>query len=264
MIDSMDRLVAAMTGPRHKTLWFTKLTTTAVAARAVDMWKVGGSGFGLTPQNAGEYLDHTNLGALMTLPQPDAGEKLYLSKFEIFTSQGLTAYLMDRIWHGGSLLNPATSTEQAVNSPPLPPRAADGAGVEVWLTAWSAVNNAMNDITLNYTNQDGVAKSAVTPGAGYAMPINVTQRLQLAPGDTGVQSVQSVQWPGNAGTGSMGIVLAKRIADAFTTTSTVSVLRDVAQLGMPEIAPDACLSMIGFASTTTTGDVVGHIAVTAG
>lgn len=265
VISNMDDLVAAMTGPRHRNKVLRRVGFTGiVAAHTIDFWRASGLTSGPVPAASGETLDHTSQGSLMLLPSPGTDELLYLTKFEAYCTAACPIYLVDRIWHNSGLSIVSTAV-QTVNTPPLPARAGDGTGLSVYLTVWTgATSSTAADVTLNYTDPQGNPKTSVTPALGLQNS-NRMQRLQLAPGDHGVRSVQSIQLTAVTGAaGSLGIVLAKRLAEAHVPNANYLTLRDIAQVGLPVVPNDACLSMLLLSTGTSTGDVLGSISVTAG
>lgn len=264
----MDKLVAAMTGARHARGYFRRGTQTTLAGIFYDHWLTGGfPGGGAAGVPAGGLsCDNTTPGALLRgLPVPQSGESLYLTQFQIWCANSGFFFLVDRIWHNNNLSALSTAV-QAVNSPALPARVAGGAGVQPWITTWAAPTTpAATGVTMQYVNQDGVAKSAYTPPL-WSPILGRIGRLTLADGDSGVRSVTSIQFDtASNAAGNVGVVLVKRIADAGIYLATnASIVRDVAQVGMPLIDPTSCLSLIQWCYTSATGDLFGTLGATSG
>jgi hypothetical protein len=82
----------------------------------------------------------------------------------------------------------------------------------------------------------------------------------LQAGDTGVRTVSQVQLSAATGTaGDFGLVLLRRLAEVPITAVNVLADRDAFALGMPEIFPDACLTLQVLCTTTSTGNIMAAV-----
>jgi hypothetical protein len=192
----------------------------------------------------------------------DVGKKLHFIGANIEkdfndTAQSLfyrSYILIDRLSHqGGILLN--TSSPQTVNLPTAAlTRYTDGAGVMAGYiqNELLTIGTAVGTISITYTNQDGVG-SRVSPGGIYkgdSRAPSVFGTIPLQSGDTGVRSVESVTitLPASSA-GSCGIVLFKPLAIINTSSDTSSGQCNFVDGGIiggiPEIADDACLDLLG-------------------
>jgi hypothetical protein len=144
------------------------------------------------------------------------------------------------------------------------PRYTDGEGVRMLMMMQTPGTSTATNITINYTNQDGVAKTITTAyrasgGIGVIGPNMISTSggsagpfFPLANGDRGVRSVQSVQLA--AGVGGFGVMLLAKplfTMSAAELSSTVekNFLRE--QAALPRILDGAFLNYIYNLSTQT-------------
>ncbi len=163
----------------------------------------------------------------------------------------------DRLVHTSGLSG-NISTAQAVNTAALT-RHTSGQGVEMFLEIYTAVGATAQSVLIDYTNQDGVAKQTnVTIGGTAASAASTMLRVPLASGDSGVRSVQSVTLPAGTGTvGNFGITLVKWLW--MTPHSTLApTIGDWADLGLPEVDPNACVAAMGFQPSDRAA-LAGHL-----
>lgn len=144
----------------------------------------------------------------------------------IIAAYSLLDYLMYYPYIDGSTLD-----EQVLDNTVTLPRYEDGDGVQVMVVSLVATNGG-GGFTMNYTNQDGEAKTSQYNGAlsGAAQAGTLVcsggsvgrQFMFLAAGDTGVRSIESVTMFTEVG-GLMAFVLVKPILQsAFRELGTAT------------------------------------------
>lgn len=160
-------------------------------------------------------------GALSTgshqLPNPASGN-YYLTAMSAGMSVAGMFSLNDIIWYNTGL-NVTTTTAQAITTPTLPNRDLDGSNLgDGWLagilvTTATTNASAVTNTTMSYTDSDGnagntatIASFPATAVAGAFIP------FQLAAGDRGVRSIESVTLGTSYVTGAISIVLYRPIA----------------------------------------------------
>lgn len=163
--------------------------------------------------------------------------------------QGDALLIVDRLSHQGGLVGNVTSLQDQASGANLPtaalPRYTSGEGVWAFAQVYSSIGSAAAECTITYTNTtptSGQVGKLYLPGSlgTYAASINP---ISLASGDTGVKSVESVQWvTAPATAGNWGITLVKPlmvvpypISGTATLTSTVGMFS--------EVLDDACLEI---------------------
>lgn len=162
---------------------------------------------------------------------------------------------------------------------PAIPRYADGKVIAVAQSAASAIGT----FTFSYTNQDGVAgqisqahSTFIVAGGGQVVSANgsgasYNPYLQLALGDSGVQSIQSVTFT-NAGGGLMALVIVKPLFNGYvtqecrTTTGVAFGAADefmslIHAAGAPEIKAGAVLNFFaqGSQGSLASSQLVGML-----
>ena len=162
--------------------------------------------------------------------------------------------------------------EQVFDNPVSLPRYTDGEGVRMAFFSQTPGSGAGNSITVNYTNQDGVAKTTVSQirvsgtigvsGSGHPGGTNaMSPFVPLANGDRGVRSVQSVQLAGGIGAFAV-LVLVKPLfnlaLNELSSTVEKNFLRE--QAALPRIYEGAYLNYIYNLSTNTgaLGPIIGQ------
>jgi hypothetical protein len=183
--------------------------------------------------------------------------------------------LVDVLGYYPLTTNTITTAQTLINTLTLP-RYTDGAGVRAYIVAVGTMGAGTPNITINYTNQAGVAGktmpvtvSAVTtavqshlvhsdPSANKYFPF-----LPLAAGDTGIRSVQSIQLSATMTSGSMALVLCRPLTSIPLTTLGVMAERNLmTQLpSLPRIYDGANLNMLFFTASATaaTTPLIGYI-----
>jgi hypothetical protein len=164
-----------------------------------------------------------------------------------------------------------TTGAQAVTSPTWPARDASGstagAQVRLFLECSSATGNvgAITNTTCAYTNDAGSAgKTATLPSypatavAGTFVPFN------LAAGDSGCRSVQSVTLGTSYVSGAIHLVAARFIARIPLPTASVPQDRDWMQLLLPAVWDNPCLFLTVMPTGTAIGAVLGSVSYAQG
>ena len=159
------------------------------------------------------------------------------------------------------------------------PRYANGAGVRAFLVPSIVMGAGTPTVQLSYTNQNGVA-GQLTPSAQSLPVINTTAPmgsipysgtglgkygpfLPMAPGDSGIQSVQSINFSATMTTGCMVLVICRPLALIPVTTVGVAGERDFINMlpSMPTIFDGACLNWMCYAGAANpvNSSLYGHI-----
>lgn len=165
-------------------------------------------------------------GALSTgsplLPDPSSGS-WYLTRFGVNAAVANTHQLIDILWYNTGL-TVTTTTAQNITTPTLPARdvngSTNGEGLKIALYALTALGNAaaVSNSTVSYTNSDGTAGRTATFSAlvGRQAPatpvIGTWMPFELAAGDRGVRSIQSITLTTTYTSGTMMLVIYRPIA----------------------------------------------------
>ena len=260
----MDKLVAALCGGERVHLSKQGLLQTT-AGQWISAWKTPGyPGAAATPPTGvGEIPTRATAGALR-YTNPASGKAKHLAMLSMASTQRGSLVLYDRLAHTSGLVANIT-TVQNVNTPALTRPDALGADVEAWIEIYTLIGATAANLIVNYTNQDNAAKTnpggILQPGSTGFREANRMLPVPLAAGDTGVRSVQSVQFGGTTGTaGNFGITLLRRLAQIDIPLTNTGFGKDFADLGLPAIPNDACLAIMGIFDSTTSANIFGEIA----
>ena len=164
-------------------------------------------------------------------------------------AEHFTLLLVDILSHTSGL-NATLTTSQTTNLPTAAlTRQTSGAGVMGGLVVWTQIGTTAVNATVTYTNQAGTGSRTGTCliGSTPLRTINQVVPFALQEGDTGVRSVQSVQFAASTGTaGNVGVILFRPLY-AVLATDVSGVLSSAGFLsgnvcgGIPEIDNNACL-----------------------
>jgi hypothetical protein len=176
-------------------------------------------------------------------------------------------------YYPGINMNVATS-QTLTGTPSL--RYTNGVGLRAYLVPNVATGATAHNLSMSYTNQAGTSgrtlpvtvscTASATPGhithSGTAAN-NYGPFLPMAQGDTGIQSVQSVQLSAGSGAGTAALVLAKPLLSIPLIAASIASERDfLNQLpSLPQIRDGACLTWLYFAGAATGAatNFYGHV-----
>ena len=262
-ITTMDGLVSAIAG--RPIIPIQKASATAKAAGSFhSLWATAGfpaAGAAAGSVN-GAVCTKSTTGALQ-FADAGGGETLYIGQLGMQGAIVGTILIYDRLWHNSALSGTVT-TAQTFTMPSLT-RHTDGVGVECFAEWYTATGSTAVTATLSYTNttdtagRSGTAAFIATPVVGQMIP------FQLAAGDLGIKSIQSVTLSATTGTaGNFGLTLMKRKASIPITTANIGMVLDAIALGMPPLEANACVAFMVQTSTTNTGYMNGTTCIIAG
>lgn len=168
-----------------------------------------------------------------------------------------------------------TTTAQTLNNTVTLPRYTDGKGVRAYLVARGTMGAGTPNITINYTNQDGVAgktnpvtvTAVATAVAGHIVHSDPTANhygcfIPLAAGDSGIRSIQSITLSATMTSGSLALVLCRPITALPIVSLGVASERNLLnQLpSLPRIYDGAHLNFLLFtgAAYASGGNITGY------
>lgn len=258
-IESLDQLIAGLS--RSQDLRIFKTPVTATAGRYASLWTLGTlPAPGSTPPAGSGEAPTKNTPGAFSFTNPAPGEKSYLGAASGAGHLAGSLIVLDRLVHTSGLVGNSAAV-QAVNTVPLPARAPAGGPGTIWLEWYTSTGATSVNASASYTNQDGVA-GRTTPLISLGATRRVAEMipLPLQSGDSGVLSVQSVTLSASTGTaGNFGVTLARRIAEIPMVLGNTGFTLDALDLGMPEIADDACLMMAWLVAGTATPWLLGSM-----
>lgn len=175
--------------------------------------------------------------------------------------------LYDRLFHEGGLSGTSTAAQTIQGSPATPAltRNTGGAGNIAFYEIYTQIGTTSTTLTMTYTNQAGTGSrtSTINIGATGFREVTRMQRIPLAAGDSGIQSIQQVQLSATTGTaGNFGITIAQPLAWIPVSAGGTMGWRDYTTglPGIPVINPDACLALMFIAGSGTAPELFGTLA----
>ena len=264
---NMAAYSAAVDAPAQR-IGLQKASVTTVAFREYALWRATGlpapgAGFyGTTPVTCGA----ATVGA-MPIVSSTSILRVVRAWFDFATKGFGSVMLHDRLIHNSGLSGIVT-TAVTINTPALPARAGAGEGVKVAVESWGTIGATATTLRMSsYTNSAGTPGQSgpgITFGStGWRDPPRFLP-LSLAPGDTGVQSLETTTLLATTGTvGDYGITMYKTLLTLPVNTLLQRNPEDEGIFGlggvMPVVDNDACLFQTIVWSTTSTGAMAGYI-----
>lgn len=226
-----------------------------------SMWKTAGTPApGVNPPTgAGEVPTRATTGAIGPPANAGGADKLYLAEYTaIATQTALGALLYDRLVHTSGLVG-NLNTLQTVNSVSVNRPDSSGEGVLLTLECYTAIGATAATVTCSYTNQAGTAGRTSEAVTANGMQATDMLLIPLQAGDTGVRSVESVTLSASTGTaGNFGVTLMYPYlwGQERGIGGTSRMFHDWLDVGLPEIADDACLAL-ALTDSGSTSDITG-------
>lgn len=194
----------------------------------------------------------------------------YLARFVGSSTGAGTLMLLDRLWHNDSIAE-TTTTGQTVTSATWPARDRDGTtngeGVMIAIEVSTATTNAgaVTNTTLTYTNQAGTGSRTGTISSFPATSVAGTfVPFQLAAGDTGVRSIQTLTLGTSYGGGTIHLVAYRMIARIDCPVANIGSAVDALTSGMPRFYSGSVPFLVWIPSSTTAVTVTGQVIYTHG
>ena len=251
-IDTLQKVVDALPGQSYAIV---KATVSLPAAgRVTHLWTYAGfppAGAAPSSGMAGDVPTATTTGAF-PLKNPASGSS-YIGKLTAGCEATGTLHVYDRLWHHSGIAV-ATTTAQTVNSVALTRPDALGADVEAWFDIYATTGAGAATPTIVYTDQDGTAAQTGTVLGYLASSVaGRTFPISLAAGDTGVRSIQSITLGVSLTSGTVGLVLRRRLASIGIPAANQRYTLSAIEAGMAGIPNSACLEFLYTVQVSLTG-----------
>lgn len=217
-----------------------------------------------TPGINGRNTDGTTAADLgcITVGNPTSGA-WYVRDFNIAASQVGQFILADVLWVNTGL-GVTTTTAQAITQPTLPLRdnsgTSNGYGIGAGILVTTATTNAavISNITLQYTNSDGVAGRTGTMSYPATAVAGTFVPFQLAAGDVGVRSIQSITLGTTLGGGAISLIAFNFLGTCPVTLANVGSIAFQKQLDL-RIENGHCLLPFWLAAGTAAINLTGTV-----
>jgi hypothetical protein len=207
----------------------------------------------------------TSYAGQIPFPAAVGGETVYLASMSASASIAGKLLLVDRLWHNSGVVV-TTTTAQTITSATFPARDMDGAtagrGVLVGIEVSTATTNAgaIANTTLTYTNSGGtgsrtgtITSFPATAVAGTFVP------FQLAAGDVGVRSVESVTLGTSYAGGAIHLVAYRVIAELPLIIANTGAILDPIAGGFPALFDGTVPQLLWLPTATTATTITGTI-----
>lgn len=196
----------------------------------------------------------------------------YATSFELTGTVAHFYQLFDILWvNSGAVVT--TTTGQTVNSGTLPARDANGTtngeGCVIGLLFTAAATNAavINNATVTYTNSAGTGSRTATLANLVGAQIPATPAIgtivwfQLAAGDTGVRSIQTLTLGTSLATGSVSLLIARPLATYSSPIANIGAGPARPMDPGIRIYNGTCAHIAYQASATTATTITGSLVV---
>jgi hypothetical protein len=243
---TISTLNGVLAGFQPGTLIYKGATPTLVVGRPQSLWAIAGlpgpGSYNGTLAGANYSSSSAMVNGQIPHTDPAGGVSAYLARFQIHAGgNGGVTLLCDRIWDNQLTIN--STGAQTINTAAWPARDATGttngvgivAAIEV-SAATSATAAALTNYT--YTNQSGVAsRTGNFIDAPTAVAANAGQfyRLALQSPDTGIQSIQSIQFSTAWTTGTVNMVAYRVLSVLENPLATTPNFVDPVTSGLPQL-----------------------------
>lgn len=234
----------------------------AFATGMPGVWSTGSPGLN------GRATDGTSAADLgcVSIKNPATGTN-YLTGFSGAATTSLFLSLLDVLWVNTGLVV-TTLTAQAITPASLPARdqvgTSNGEGVSAGILVTTATTNAgaITNTTISYTNQSGTAGKTGTISSFPATAVAGTLvPFQLATGDTGIRSVQSVTLGTSYAAGAISLVLFKIVAGFPSLVANAGGQLTAGQATNTRLHNGACLLPFYLPTVTTATNVFATLNV---
>lgn len=240
--------------------------TVPIAGRGCSLWTYDGMPAGGAIPTSAAIPDRTLQGAI-PFTAPGGSRDKHLIGASITPNIAGVYLLYDRLFHIGGLSGTSTAAQTIQGSPASPAltRNTGGAGNMAFYEIYTIVGTTGVTLTMTYTNQAGTSSrtSTINIGGTGFREVSRMQRIPLAAGDFGIQSIQQIQLSATTtAAGNFGITIAQPLAWIPVGAAGTMGWRDYTTglPGIPVIDPDACLSLMFIPAAATAPELFGSLA----
>lgn len=212
----------------------------------------------------------TSRTGLVSVPAPAGADLSYLAGVDAAASVAGQLIIVDRLWdNSGAVVT--TTTGQTITSATWPARDRDGStngeyvmvGIEVSTATTNA--GAVTNTTITYTNSGGTGSRTGTISSFPATAVAGTfVPFQLAAGDTGVRSIQTLTLGTSYGAGAIHLVAYRELARVSLPIANIGSDLDAIATRLARLYDYTTISLLWLPSATTATTIAGNIVFTQG
>jgi hypothetical protein len=240
--------------------------TSPITGRGCSLWEYDGMPAKGAVPTVGEIPTKSTNGAIL-FTAAGGGRDKHLIGASITPLTAGVYLLYDRLYHIGGLSGTSTADQTIQGSPASPAltRNTGGAGNMAFYEIYTILGGNARTLTMTYTNQAGTSgrTSTINIGGSSFREVTRMQRIPLAAGDSGIQSIQTVQLNDTTGAvGNFGITIAQPLAWIPVGAGGTMGWRDYTTglPGIPVINPDACLALMFIPNGAAAPELFGSLA----
>jgi hypothetical protein len=245
---------------KHKTL-AAGTGITIAANKPFSYWTLSGSyDAGAAPGGTTRNPTNATTGAVpFTSPGGSRDKWLAAVSMSGFAGVAIFGMICDRLADISGLSGTSASLQSLSNFSTARFTGTSAVGNQIAIEVYASIGTTPRTLTVNYTNENGVAQvTTVTVGGAAAWPRATLSWIpvSLAAGDRGVRSVESVQLSGSTGTaGDFGVTIYRNVCPFGVSQNGVggSGLDLMEGPDALKMVTNACLFMWTMSTSTTFG-----------
>ena len=214
-------------------------TGTAIGNYYSSLYLAGLPGAGAAPSMGINGSALTTRDGQIPFPTTVGGQSIYCAGVNMMMNGIGSGYLCDLLWENSGIAV-TTTTAQAITFPTLPARdlngLTNGTGLIPVLEVVTTIGTAapVTTCTISYTNEAGTAgRTGTLSSINTAASAGWTGFFDLAAGDKGVRSIQSITLGTSLVSGSVSLKLIRIVSAIPVAADNRLGTMDVVQLGMP-------------------------------
>ena len=226
-----------------------------------------------TPGVNGRNTDGTTSSDNGCIPitNPSTGAN-YVTEIQMGSSVNHSHLFFDVLWVNTGITVTTTTAQTVTMGSALPARdingTTNGEGCMIAMLTTTANTNAavISNTTVNYTNSDGTSGRTATLSAIVGSQIPATPVVgtivwfNLAAGDKGVQSIQSITLGTSLGAGAVSFMITRDIATIGTTIPNVTAQKIIGTPGL-RLYNGTCMLHCALTSATTATFFSGELVI---
>jgi len=270
---SYDAIIYDLTSGKGKQAVFSKASLTTTAAKVSSLWGAGGyPAVGTNPSGlTARAVDSSTTGAITGIGNATTANQTFMTAIGMTSSVAAgVAMVVDRLLDYGSIQHTSSALQSMTNTATIP-RYTTGAGTQMFMEITTLTGAQAATCTVTYTNQAGTGGRATTftidPAAVIVGGIPLVNGffIPLYGTDTGVRSIESVQFSAANSAGVSNIVICMPICIVPLSIASSYTERDMV-LQSPklfQLYDGAALQLLLQSATTSSGAIQGMISAVA-
>lgn len=254
-ITSLDTYIAAA---KQKARFLKTAAATTVATIPWSLWNIAGSpgagSFAIGNTTSGVVPTSATTGAV-ALNSFGGGNTGYLTSVAFGNTVASRIWVIDRLWHAGSISTTSAATTTFSSQPSYVGRLPSSSyvGLDIYLEVATTISNTAITITVTYTNQAGTGSRSTGAISVQNFTIGRLVNMPLQAGDTGVQKIDSLTVGTATAAGAVNVIVSRPLWSGRVIAANAGDTHGLDRVGMPIIYDTSCLMAIVAADSTSSG-----------